>query len=56
MFAAPSIYEHNDVKKGILCLLFGGTTKDDENTHKTKLRSEVGAKLNQRFVNLSLVC
>ncbi|EPB73239.1 MCM2/3/5 family protein [Ancylostoma ceylanicum] len=38
---APSIYEHNDVKKGILCLLFGGTPKDDENTHKTKLRSEV---------------
>ncbi|KIH46872.1 hypothetical protein ANCDUO_23071 [Ancylostoma duodenale] len=37
---APSIYEHNDVKKGILCLLFGGTPKDDENTHKTKLRSE----------------
>ncbi|KAK6726790.1 hypothetical protein RB195_004852 [Necator americanus] len=42
---APSIYEHNDVKKGILCLLFGGTTKDDETTHKTKLRSEINILL-----------
>lgn len=42
---APSIYEHNDVKKGILCLLFGGTPKDDENTHKTKLRSEINILL-----------
>uniref|UniRef100_A0A0N4WV79 DNA replication licensing factor MCM4 n=1 Tax=Haemonchus placei TaxID=6290 RepID=A0A0N4WV79_HAEPC len=42
---APSIYEHNDVKKGILCLLFGGTAKDDENTHKTKLRSEINVLL-----------
>ncbi|KAK6019739.1 MCM2/3/5 family protein, partial [Ostertagia ostertagi] len=42
---APSIYEHNDVKKGILCLLFGGTPKDDENTHKTKLRSEINVLL-----------
>lgn len=24
---APSIYEHADIKKGILCLLFGGTRK-----------------------------
>jgi DNA replication licensing factor MCM4 len=24
---APSIYEHMDIKKGILCLLFGGTRK-----------------------------
>ncbi|KIH50617.1 MCM2/3/5 family protein [Ancylostoma duodenale] len=44
-FPAPSIYEHNDVKKGILCLLFGGTPKDDENTHKTKLRSEINILL-----------
>ncbi|KAK5973856.1 Disc proliferation abnormal [Trichostrongylus colubriformis] len=42
---APSIYEHSDVKKGILCLLFGGTAKDDENTHKTKLRSEINVLL-----------
>ncbi|KAK6058645.1 MCM2/3/5 family protein [Cooperia oncophora] len=42
---APSIYEHNDVKKGILCLLFGGTAKDDENSHKTKFRSEINVLL-----------
>ncbi|CAB3408782.1 unnamed protein product [Caenorhabditis bovis] len=42
---APSIYEHSDVKKGLLCLLFGGTRKDDENTNKTKLRSEINILL-----------
>ncbi|CAJ0946215.1 unnamed protein product, partial [Mesorhabditis belari] len=42
---APSIYEHMDVKKGILCLLFGGTRKEDEHTHKTKLRSEINILL-----------
>ncbi|KAJ1368110.1 DNA replication licensing factor, mcm4 component [Parelaphostrongylus tenuis] len=42
---APSIYEHNDVKKGVLCLLFGGTRKDDETTNKTKLRSEINILL-----------
>ncbi|KJH44662.1 MCM2/3/5 family protein [Dictyocaulus viviparus] len=42
---APSIYEHNDVKKGILCLLFGGARKDDEITKKAKLRSEVNILL-----------
>jgi DNA replication licensing factor MCM4 len=25
---APSIWENNDLKKGILCQLFGGTQKD----------------------------
>ena len=25
---APSIYENDDIKKGILCQLFGGTSKD----------------------------
>lgn len=38
--SAPSIFEHSDVKRGLLCLLFGGTAKDDAND-KTKLRSEV---------------
>ena len=42
---APSIYEHMDVKRGILCLLFGGTRKDDETGNKTKIRSEVGVEL-----------
>ncbi|CAJ0585305.1 unnamed protein product, partial [Mesorhabditis spiculigera] len=42
---APSIFGHMDVKKGILCLLFGGTRKDDERTQKTKLRSEINMLL-----------
>ncbi|KAK0425006.1 hypothetical protein QR680_008976 [Steinernema hermaphroditum] len=42
---APSIYGHDDVKKGILCLLFGGSRKDDETGNKTKLRSEVNILL-----------
>ncbi|KAE9419253.1 hypothetical protein Angca_004831 [Angiostrongylus cantonensis] len=42
---APSIYEHNDVKKGVLCLLFGGTKKEDETANKAKLRSEINILL-----------
>ncbi|PAV76550.1 hypothetical protein WR25_13670 [Diploscapter pachys] len=42
---APSIYEHMDVKRGILCLLFGGTRKDDETGNKTKIRSEINILL-----------
>ncbi|GMR54041.1 hypothetical protein PMAYCL1PPCAC_24236, partial [Pristionchus mayeri] len=41
---APSIFEHSDVKRGLLCLLFGGTPKDDKN-EKTKLRSEINILL-----------
>ncbi|TKR93676.1 hypothetical protein L596_008089 [Steinernema carpocapsae] len=42
---APSIYGHEDVKKGILCLLFGGARKDDDTGNKTKLRSEINILL-----------
>lgn len=28
MYVAPSIYENDDIKKGILLQLFGGTKKD----------------------------
>ncbi|MFH4981295.1 hypothetical protein AB6A40_008004 [Gnathostoma spinigerum] len=42
---APSIFEHDDIKKGILCLLFGGTRKDDESGNRTKLRSEINLLL-----------
>ncbi|CAJ0958284.1 unnamed protein product, partial [Mesorhabditis belari] len=42
---APSIYEHMDVKKGIICLLFSRTRKEDERTQKTKLRSEINILL-----------
>ncbi|VDM56887.1 unnamed protein product [Angiostrongylus costaricensis] len=48
-FVAPSIYEHNDVKKGVLCLLFGGTKKEDETTNKTKLRIAIFNSLRLTF-------
>lgn len=35
---APSIYEHEDVKKGILLQLFGGARKDLENTGRGRFR------------------
>ena len=35
---APSIYENEDVKKGILCLLFGGTPKEFANSGRGQFR------------------
>jgi len=35
---APSIYEHEDVKKGILLQLFGGTKKEFKNTGRGRFR------------------
>lgn len=35
---APSIYEHEDVKKGILLQLFGGTKKDFTNCGRGRFR------------------
>ncbi|XP_053323307.1 DNA replication licensing factor MCM4 [Spea bombifrons] len=42
---APSIYEHEDIKKGILLQLFGGTRKDFSQTGRGKFRSEVNILL-----------
>uniref|UniRef100_A0A914W1S5 DNA replication licensing factor MCM4 n=1 Tax=Plectus sambesii TaxID=2011161 RepID=A0A914W1S5_9BILA len=43
---APSIYEHDDIKKGILCLLFGGTNKSANSTQaRSKHRSEINILL-----------
>uniref|UniRef100_A0A158R5C2 DNA replication licensing factor MCM4 n=1 Tax=Syphacia muris TaxID=451379 RepID=A0A158R5C2_9BILA len=42
---APAIYGHDDVKRGLLCLLFGGTRKDDESGNKTRIRSEINILL-----------
>lgn len=36
---APSIYEHEDVKKGILLQLFGGTKKDFTDAGRGRFRS-----------------
>lgn len=44
---APSIYEHDDVKKGILLQLFGGSQKDfsTDETGRGRFRSELNILL-----------
>ncbi len=42
---APSIYENEDVKFGILCQLFGGTRKDMSRNGRAAARSEVNILL-----------
>ncbi|MBN3304768.1 MCM4 factor, partial [Amia calva] len=42
---APSIYEHEDIKKGILLQLFGGTRKDFSHTGRGNFRAEVNILL-----------
>jgi DNA replication licensing factor MCM4 len=42
---APSIYENEDVKKGILMQLFGGNRKDFSNTGRANFRSELNILL-----------
>ncbi|MGH0149389.1 UNVERIFIED_CONTAM: hypothetical protein FKN15_025277 [Acipenser sinensis] len=42
---APSIYEHEDIKKGILLQLFGGTRKDFSHTGRGNFRAEINILL-----------
>ncbi|KAI1713878.1 MCM2/3/5 family domain-containing protein [Ditylenchus destructor] len=42
---APNIFGHDEIKKGILCLLFGGCRKSDEDGNRVKLRSEINLLL-----------
>ncbi|CAB1448525.1 unnamed protein product [Pleuronectes platessa] len=42
---APSIYEHEDIKKGILLQLFGGSTKDFSQTGRGHFRADVNILL-----------
>lgn len=42
---APSIYENDDIKKGILCQLFGGTYKDFSHAGRGKFRSDINILL-----------
>merc|ERR1711881_731999 len=42
---APSIYQNEDIKKGILMQLFGGTKKDFSNTGRGNFRSELNLLL-----------
>ncbi|KAI9544617.1 DNA replication licensing factor, mcm4 component [Dissostichus eleginoides] len=42
---APSIYEHEDIKKGILLQLFGGTRKDFSETGRGNFRADLNILL-----------
>lgn len=42
---APSIYENEDIKKGILLQLFGGTKKKFSNSGRTHFRAELNILL-----------
>ncbi|NXU49981.1 MCM4 factor, partial [Turnix velox] len=42
---APSIYEHEDIKKGILLQLFGGSRKDFTHTGRGNFRAEINVLL-----------
>lgn len=42
---APSIYENEDIKKGILLQLFGGTKKDFVNSGRGRFRAEINILL-----------
>ncbi len=42
---APSIYENDDIKKGILLQLFGGTRKDFVNTGRGNSRADINILL-----------
>jgi DNA replication licensing factor MCM4 len=38
---APSIWENDDIKKGVLCQLFGGTFRDFSQSGRGRFRSEI---------------
>ena len=42
---APSIWEMDDVKKGVLCLLFGGTHKKFKKENEGRFRGEINVLL-----------
>lgn len=42
---APSIFENEDIKKGILLQLFGGTIKDFQKAGRSRFRSEINILL-----------
>ena len=42
---APSIYENEDIKKGILLQLFGGSKKDLSATGRGRFRTEINILL-----------
>ena len=42
---APSIWENQDVKKGILCQLFGGVSKEFQHSGRGRFRGEINILL-----------
>ena len=42
---APSIWENQDVKKGILCQLFGGCSKEFSQSGRGRFRGEINILL-----------
>ena len=52
---APSIYENEDIKKGILCQLFGGANKDFTDTGRGKFRF-VWSALIEIIIWLGMYC
>ncbi len=42
---APSIWENQDVKKGILCQLFGGVSKELTTSGRGRFRGEINILL-----------
>ena len=42
---APSIWENDDIKKGVLCQLFGGTFRDFSQSGRGRFRSEINVLL-----------
>lgn len=42
---APSIWENHDVKKGILCQLFGGCSKEFSQSGRGRFRGEINILL-----------
>ena len=47
---APSVWEMDDVKRGLLCLLFGGTIRRNQKkktTQQKRKRSGLGAEISR---------
>jgi DNA replication licensing factor MCM4 len=42
---APSIWENDDIKKGVLCQLFGGTVRDFSQSGRGRFRAEINVLL-----------
>ena len=51
---APSIYENEDIKKGILLQLFGGTRKDFKKAGRGNFRYKIGSPIPVTHLSLSL--